>query len=100
MSSKKNEKIFVWGDSPVIYALTRKLPPVKYVAAYHIVDYSSTKSLAIELSTKNPTFIVLLPDAPAFPEVFQVLKNNRYILIETIDRAQIWKLAPGSTTQR
>lgn len=100
MSSKKGEKVFVWGDSPVIYALTRKLPPVKYIAAYHVLDYSSTKKLASELSIKNPAFIILLPNAPAFPEIFQVFKNNRYILIETIDRAQIWKLVSGSTTQR
>ena len=89
--TKKDEKIFVWGESSPIYALTRRLPPTKYVADYHIRDFSTPYETVTALSRKMPSFIVILPNAPIFPELETFLSRN-YGLTETIDGATIWKL--------
>ena len=90
-STKPNEKIFVWGDDSVIYALTKRLPPIKYVTDYHIKDFSSPEYVINTLNTTMPSFIVILPNSPNFPELDRFIKRN-YGLIETIDEAKIWKL--------
>lgn len=87
-STAPDEKIFVWGDSPVIYALTRRLPAFKYVAAYHILGFSSKAEVISALTKQPPAIIVILTDSPGFPEIMPFL-NRDYVLISSTG-SQIW----------
>jgi hypothetical protein len=88
-ATRVDEKVFIWGDSPSIYALSRRFPPGKYVADYHIRDFSTNKETIKNLSFAFPKIVVILPNASPFPELFMFLREN-YILVESIDEAQIW----------
>jgi len=88
-STERGDKIFVWGGDAVIYALSRRLPPIKYVANYHINDYSSKEEVARALAKDKPKLIVLLPEASSFPQIIPLLRES-YILISTFDSAEIW----------
>lgn len=91
-STRPEEKIFVWGpDSSAVYALSRRLPPGKYVADYHITDFSSKKAEVKILEASLPKFIIILPDAPNFSEVIPLLRKS-YMQISNIDGAEIWRL--------
>jgi hypothetical protein len=95
-SSKRDDKVFVWGDSPGIYALAKRLPPIKYVATYHIIDFSSQKDVVFGLSQQKPEFVVVLPNSPEFPLLYTYLKDG-YFQIEKIEGAKIWKHMTFST---
>ncbi|OGM20744.1 hypothetical protein A2714_03625 [Candidatus Woesebacteria bacterium RIFCSPHIGHO2_01_FULL_38_9] len=90
-ATKPSEKIFVWGESSPIYALSKRLPPGKYVADYHIKDFSAEEDTIKILANDIPSFIIILPDSQPFPLLIGFLHNN-YGLAETIDGAEIWKL--------
>jgi hypothetical protein len=90
-SSRESDRVYVTGDSSVIYALSRRLPPGKYVADYHIRDYSSLAVEAELLKTEKPAFIVILPEAQPFTEIYPLLKEA-YLHISDIGGAQIWAL--------
>lgn len=90
-STKKEEKVFIWGDGSAIYALSRRLPPGKYVADYHIKDFSTPKETIDNLNHDMPSHIIVLPDTEYFSELNSFLNAN-YALVETIENAQIWKL--------
>ena len=47
-STKKEDKVFIWGDASPIYALSRRFPPIKYVADYHIKDFSNKLNITKE----------------------------------------------------
>jgi hypothetical protein len=89
-STRKDEPIFVWGDSSPIYALSRRLPPFKYVANYHISDFSSKSDVLKMLNDKKPSFVVVLPDSQEFPELIFYLDTN-YVAVSSIDEALVWK---------
>ena len=92
-SSRPNEKIFVWGpDSSAVYALSRRLPPTKYVADYHINEFSTKKAEVAKLTQNPPKFIIILPDAKGFTELTPILRKS-YLLISEIDGAEIWRLS-------
>lgn len=91
-SSYKNNKVFVWGpDSPTIYALSRRVPPVKYVADYHVYDYSGKGEIVKMLSESKPRFIIITPEAKPFLEITSLLRQN-YLLVNRIEDAEIWSL--------
>jgi len=91
-TTKKKDNIFVWGsENQTVYALSRRLPPIKYVAQYHINDFSSNAEVVEKIKNNPPKLIILLPDSPSFREIVPFLRDN-YILIETIDGAEIWSL--------
>ena len=91
-STKKGEKIFVWGsDSSGVYAITKRFPPGRYVADYHIKDFSSDQETLSVLRADLPTLIVLLPSSPEIMGM-QNLLNTNYGFVEKVDGAEIWKL--------
>lgn len=90
-SSKREDGLFVWGDSSSIYALSRRLPPTKYVADYHIRDFSSDDEIMLSLKLDNPEFVVILPDTPNFSQLNSFLSQN-YGVVAKFDKAVIWKL--------
>jgi hypothetical protein len=83
------DKVFMWdSDSATVYALARRLPPIKYVADYHITDYSSLSEVAKQLTANPPKFIILTSGHP-YPNLNTLLKK-KYLLINQIENANIY----------
>jgi hypothetical protein len=87
----KDEKIFVWEDSAQIYALSRRLPPTKYVAGYHIKDFYSPEMLVKDLDSNMPKLVIILPNSNPPEELNSFVRNN-YLLLDNIEGAEIWSL--------
>ena len=96
-SSKPSDRVFMWGpDSAAVYALSKHLPPIKYVVDYHITDYSTKAREAKNIAANSPKFIVLVSDY-SYPELGGLIRE-RYILINKIGNANIYSridFAPG-----
>lgn len=74
----KDEKIFIWGDSPCIYARSNRLPVGKYTAAYHISDFNGYKSTSEKIIEQKPRFIIdLKTESKPFKELGPIL-SSRY----------------------
>jgi len=96
-SSEPSDRVFVWSpDSATVYALAKRLPPIKYVIDYHITDYSTKAQEAKNIAAKPPKFIILIDNYP-YPELETLIKQ-KYILINRIENANIYSrvdFAPG-----
>jgi hypothetical protein len=67
MHTKPDDTIFVWGDSPQIYALCNKLPPGKYTAAYHLQTQQSIDETQLVLQKTKPKYIITLAETSNIP---------------------------------
>jgi len=77
MSSEPKDRVFMWDtDSPTVYALSRKLPPIKYVAD------------VAKLLTQDPPKFIILTNEP-FGEISPLLLS-KYLLIDQIGNANIF----------
>jgi len=90
-STARTDKIFVWGDSAQIYALTRRLPPTKYIATYHIQDFSTPEETLKMLDANKPEFVIIKPGSPTFDSLVPFLREH-YLQIQTINNVAIWHL--------
>lgn len=86
-----NEKAFIWGDEPYIYAKAKRLPVGHYTATYHVVDFNGYKETMAALRAEKPKYIIVMEyEERPFPEFKEYLEQN-YFLIERVERAQIWR---------
>lgn len=88
-STSPKDRVFIWDPaSPTIYALARRLPPIKYVVPYHVHDFSSTKDVAAQL-IKNPPKLIILTSGNPYPEILPLIAK-RYLLIQQVGGANIY----------
>jgi hypothetical protein len=91
-NTNPNDKIFIWGDEPYVYALSTRLPPLKYIVAYHIVDFNGYQLTMDKIKANLPKFILYyqMSNRP-FPELDLFIKNYYYVA-KTFDNTIIFKL--------
>lgn len=95
-STTTDQKVFVWDpDAPAIYALSRRLPPLKFVVPYHINDYSNIDELIDQINKNQPKIIIITSFQP-IPQLLEIIKKD-YILINQIDNAEIFSKVYNSS---
>lgn len=73
------DRIFIWGDLPTMYALTRRLPPGRYTSAYHIKDFGGFEETTNAIQQNLPAFIWIDRRVEPFPGLASILDSD-YIL--------------------
>lgn len=86
-----DQKIFVWGDSPFIYALSDRLPVGRYTVAYHIVDFNGYQETINLIQARLPQYIVYysMPSRP-FPHLDSFI-GRYYYPVESFGSSIIYK---------
>ncbi len=89
--SSPEEKIFVWGDEPMIYALAKRKPAGRYTVRYHILEFGAQKQTADLLRSEPPRYIVSFGQEKELPGL-QVLLTEKYIPEGSVGAAKIYRL--------
>lgn len=88
--SQPDEKIFVWGDEPSIYALSRRQPAGKYTVAYHIFDFRAQETTIKGLAQNPPRYIIVFLPPDQLPGLRHLLSKS-YILTGSVGNAKIYR---------
>lgn len=70
------EKIFVWGDQPMVYAITKRPPVGKYTVKYHIKDFQAEAITMHELRTTRPRVVVSYGQENELPGLEELLASD------------------------
>jgi hypothetical protein len=90
LRSTPDDRIFIWGDEPFIYALADRLPAGKYTVAYHIIDFNGQQITMDALRSKPPLYIVLeTSEKRDFKELIAFTLAN-YVPVAQIEDATIF----------
>jgi hypothetical protein len=77
---KNDEKVFLWSDSPQIYALSKKLPIGKYIVAYHITFYKNADVITKkQIDDAKPKYVIQTVEEPHISELLSSYQL-RYIM--------------------
>ena len=90
MGSTPKEGLFVWGNEPAIYALSRRPVVGKYTVAYHVFDFRAQAETIAALHHHPPRYIVVITSPALLPGLWQFLSES-YILTRTVGNAQIYR---------
>ena len=90
-NSLPDDRIFIWGDHPYIYALSDRLPPGRYTVAYHIVDFNGYQETLDSFKAHPPKFVVYYPMSQrSFPELDSLL-DRYYSLDQSFGSTLVFK---------
>ncbi len=89
-NTSPQDRIFVWGTEPAIYALSGRLPVGKYTVAYHVADFQAYQTTIDSLKALYPPYIVYFPDNPSFPKLDDFI-NLHYYPVNQIGPAIIFR---------
>ncbi len=91
MSTLPQDRVFIWGDEPGVYALGERLPVGRYTVAYHVVDFNGYEE-TIKAWGKQPPKVVLVMDYEKRPFKEMELKlATDYVLAGKIDHARVYR---------
>lgn len=75
------DRIYVWGTEPEIYALTSRLPVGKYVVSFHVADVDYYNATMTAISQEKPPLVVWMQSEPRpFPALASLLATDYYLL--------------------
>ena len=97
MATNPSERIFIWGTEPELYALSRRLPPGRYVASFHIFDFGAQKETMESLVKNPPKYIIRIRSELRDLPGLEVFMNQNYLYLDAIDGAEVWKYVPKTT---
>lgn len=85
------DRVFVWGDEPAIYALANRLPVGRYTVAYHVIDFNGFEETMKAFDTYRPKVVVMVEyEKREFPELQARLATD-YVLVDKLGQALIYR---------
>lgn len=91
LMTSPEDRIFVWGDDPMVYALSERLPTGRYTVAYHVVDFNGYEESTTAIRTEKPPLIITFQkESRPFPQLFAELSSH-YLMINQIDDATVYQ---------
>jgi 4-amino-4-deoxy-L-arabinose transferase-like glycosyltransferase len=91
------DKIFVWGDMPMLYALSDRSPTGKYTVKYHIKELHAENETMELLINEPPKYIISYGHEDELPGLQGWLEDS-YMLQKNIGQIKIFRLSILSQT--
>lgn len=86
-----NERIFIWGNEPTVYALSERSPVGKFTTTFHIESLAAFDETARAIGKIKPDIIIVMAyEKTKFTEL-QAILANQYVWIKNINQALIYK---------
>jgi hypothetical protein len=86
--SGRDDKIFVWGDDPMIYSLSKRLPAYKYMVRFHITGLGVYDNMATKLSENLPKYIIW-DRSFQMPEMLREIVMRRYVTVNEVGNNEV-----------
>lgn len=91
MTRTKDDRLFIWGTNPTLYALTGMRPVGKLTVAFHITDLHAEAETMTALLSEPPLYIVVMDDEQADLPGFDSFLRKTYVPLRSLDHMTIWR---------
>ncbi|MFC1627223.1 ArnT family glycosyltransferase [Patescibacteria group bacterium] len=89
------DRVFIWGNEPYVYALADRLPIGRYTVTYHIVDFNGFDETIEAFDKYKPKVVMVMEyEEKKFEELMSRLMTD-YVMVEKIDKALVYRRVNG-----
>lgn len=90
-----DDRVFIWGNEPYVYAMAERLPIGRYTVTYHVLDFNGYEETIEAWDKHKPKVVMVMEyEENEFPEMEDRLATD-YVLIEKIDQALVYRRVDG-----
>jgi hypothetical protein len=90
VKTQPEDRIFIWGDEPGVYALANRLPIGRYTVAYHVADFNGFEETLKAFDEHKPKVVIKMEyENRAFQDLDDRLSTD-YTLVTKIDQALVY----------
>jgi hypothetical protein len=87
----ERERIFIWGNEPMVYALSQRSPAGRFVVDFHIASINAYEETLADLERIKPLYVLdYVQQRESFPDLYSLLADD-YIFVQELGRAQIYR---------
>ncbi len=83
-------EVFIWGNNPLLYALSGKNPVGRFTVAFHIDDFNAYQETITAIEAKKPTLVVVMKDQVPLPGLREYLMSE-YIPNSEYPTMTVWR---------
>jgi len=84
------DRLFIWGDDPMLYALADRLPVGRFTVAFHIKDFKAYDETFNAFTKYMPPVVVVMNDEKGEFNEFYAILAKKYVLIQTDPTMKIY----------
>ncbi len=97
-TTQPDERVFIWGNEPYVYAIAKRLPIGRYTVSYHIKDFNGYKETIEAWDKYRPQVVIVMEyEEGEFEEMESRLATD-YVMVKKIDQALIYRQVNGIKT--
>lgn len=90
MRTRPHERVFLWGDEPMVYALSERIPVGRFTVMFHIASFNAWDETIQAIDREKPRFILAFHDGYTFPALEHVL-NQDYVWFDAVSGVDIYR---------
>jgi hypothetical protein len=91
LATAEDKTIFIWGNNPMLYALSKTIPAGRFTVAFHISDFNAYDETMTSITRSKPEYIVTMHDETHdFPALHRYVQLN-YIENTSFEHFSIWR---------
>lgn len=80
LTRSPDRHLFIWGNNPMLYAMSKKIPVGKYTVTFHILDIPGAKEeVGLQLRAIQPEYIVVMKNERAEFETLSEMLWSDYV---------------------
>jgi hypothetical protein len=83
-------EIFIWGNNPILYAMSGKNPVGRFTVAFHIDDFNAYEETIDAIEEKKPSYVIVMKDQTPLPGLEEYLMSE-YIPNSDYQTMTVWK---------
>lgn len=90
LNTSRDQRMFIWGTNPLLYALSGKSPTGRFTVAFHIYDFHAQDETFSDVQKRKPEYIVVMNEEKFFPQL-QAYLERYYIPNSQFEHFTLWK---------
>lgn len=85
------DRLFIWGTNPMLYALSRRIPAGRFTVSFHIKDFQAFDETMEALRQHQPKVIVVMQSETESFEAFKLSLSEHYIQTERFGEMYVFR---------
>jgi len=94
-TTQPDDRVFIWGNEPYVYAIAKRMPIGRYTVSYHIKDFNGYEETINAWDKYLPPVVIVMEYEEGEFETMYSRLGTDYVMVGKIDQGLIYRRVNG-----